>query len=261
MTVCEIDFRVGGAWRYVLRTSDGREVKFSGVYREIVPFEKIVATERFEEPRMGNPEYQTTLTLEEFNGKTKMTNRVLHPSTESRDAQLNSGMERGAADAFDQLEELLATERERMEREIEITRIFDAPRELVFDAWTDPEHMVQWWGPSVFTNHSCELDVRPGGAWQIVMRSPDGTDFRCQGVYSEVVKPERLIFTNDAVDQNGQPLLKGFTTVKFADQGGKTRLTLQTRAIGLVDLAPQMLRGMEQGWSQSLDKLAGHLAG
>jgi uncharacterized protein YndB with AHSA1/START domain len=260
MTLCEIDFRVGGAWRYELRTSDGKEVKFRGVYLEIVPFETVVATECYDEPSLGCPECQTTMTLEERDGKTTMTTRVLHPSTEARDAQLKSGMERGAADAFDQLEELLATQRQSMEREIEITRVFDAPRELVYQAFTDPEHMVQWWGPSVFTNHSCKLDVRPGGAWQIVMRSPDGTDFRCQGVYSEVVKPERLVFTNDAVDKNGQPLLKGFTTVQFADQGGKTKLTLRTRAVGLVDYAPQMLRGMEPGWSQSLDNLAKHLA-
>jgi uncharacterized protein YndB with AHSA1/START domain len=87
------------------------------------------------------------------------------------------------------------------------------------------------------------------------MRSPDGVDFACKGVYSEVVRSERLVFTNDAFDQNDKPLLKGFTTVTFAEHAGKTKLTLQTRAVGLVDYAPQMLRGMEQGWSQSLDKL------
>jgi uncharacterized protein YndB with AHSA1/START domain len=172
-------------------------------------------------------------------------------------------MEPGAAETFDRLAELLATQTtpafDAMEREIEITRFFDAPRELVYDAFTKPEHMTQWWGPGVFTNHSCELDVRPGGAWQIVMRSPDGTDFRCQGTYSEVVRPERLVFTNDAIDHTGKPLLKGFTTVILADQNGKTKLTLKTRAVGLVDYAPQMLRGMEPGWSQSLDSLATYL--
>ena len=188
-----------------------------------------------------------------------MTSRVLHPSAGARDAHLNSGMESGAADTFDRLAELLAAQTQPMEREIEIVRIFDAPRELVYRAWTDPAHMVQWWGPKVFTNHSCELDVRPGGAWQIVMRSPEGVDYGCRGIYSEVVMPERLVFTNDAVDQDGKPLLKGFTTVTFDDLGGKTKLTLRTRAIGLVDYAPQMLRGMEQGWSQSLDKLHSHL--
>jgi uncharacterized protein YndB with AHSA1/START domain len=258
LTICEIDFRVGGAWRYVMQCN-GREVKFKGVFHEIVPPERLVATECYDEPRIGCPEWQTTVTLEERDGKTTLSSRVLHPSMQARDGHLNSGMETGATETFDRLAELLAIQANPMEREIELTRIFDAPRELVYEAWTDPEHMVQWWGPKVFTNHSCQLDVRPGGAWQIVMRSPDGADYGCRGVYSEVVKSERLVFTNDAIDQNGKPLLKGFTTVTFADHAGKTKLTLRTRAIGLVDYAPQMLAGMEQGWSQSLDKLHTHL--
>jgi uncharacterized protein YndB with AHSA1/START domain len=259
-TVCEIDFRVGGSWRYTLRAPEGCDVTFTGIYREIVPPERIVSTERYEEPRFGNPEWQTTLTLEEIGGRTKMISRVLHPSKQNRDAHVNSGMESGAAETFDRLEELVIAQAKGMDREIEIIRIFDAPRELVYEAWTDPCHMTRWWGPTVFTNHDCELDVRPGGAWQIVMRSPDGVDFRCKGVYSEVVKPERLVFTNDAFDQNDKPLLKGFTTVLFADHERKTKLTLRTRAAGLVEFAPAMLRGMEQGWNQSLDKLAQHVS-
>jgi len=254
--VCEIDFRVGGTWRYVLRTSDGRDVEFTGIYHEIVPPERMVGTECYVEPRFGNPQWQTTLTLEEFDGKTKMTNRVLHPSKEQRDANLNSGMESGASETFDRLNEIVVAQASLMERTVEITRVFDAPRELVYQAWTDPEHMVQWWGPKVFTNHSCELDVRPGGSWQIVMRSPDGTDYGCQGVYIDVTPPERLVFTNDAVDKNGKPLLKGYTTVTFTEHEGKTKLTLHTRAEGLVAYAPQMLKGMNQGWNQSLDKLS-----
>ena len=258
LVVCEIDFRVGGTWRYVLRCHDGKEVTFTGVYREIAPPERMVCTECYVEPLYGNPEWQTTLTLEEFDGKTKLTSRVLHPSTEARDAQLNSGMEGGASETFDRLAELLAAQ--SMEREIEIVRIFDAPPELVYRAWTDPEHMTQWWGPKVFTNHSCELDVRPGGAWQILMRSPQGVDHKCRGIYSEVVPFERLVFTNDAFDDDDKPLLRGITTVVFAAHEGRTKLTLRSRAVGLVDFAPQMLRGMEQGWSQSLDKLSTHVA-
>jgi uncharacterized protein YndB with AHSA1/START domain len=175
---------VGGKWRYTLRTPDGRDVTFSGVYREILAPEKMVCTERYEEPRFGNPEWQTTLTLEDLNGKTKMSSLVLHPTKENRDAHLNSGMEGGANETFDRLNEIVVAQAAGVEKEIEIVRIFDAPRDLVWQAWTDPAHMTEWWGPGVFTNHSCELDVRPGGAWQIVMRSPDGVDFQCRGIYS-----------------------------------------------------------------------------
>ena len=92
------------------------------------------------------------------------------------------------------------------EREVVITRVFDAPRSLVFKAWTDPEHMARWWGPRGFTNPICELDARVGGAWRIVMRSPAGIEYPCGGVYREIVEPERLVFTNIATDNEGNPV-------------------------------------------------------
>jgi uncharacterized protein YndB with AHSA1/START domain len=259
LVVCEIDFRIGGSWRYVLEFPNGVRSTFTGTFLEIAKPERLVCQECYVEPSLGNPEWQTTLTLTEQNGKTTLTSRVVHPSKEARDGHLNSGMESGAKETFDRLSDLLA-DNTRMEREIELVRIFDAPRELVYEAWTKPEHMTQWWGPGFFSNHSCKLDVRPGGEWEITMRSPDGQDFRCAGVYSEVVKPERLVFTNDALGADGQPLLKGFTTVLLEAQGSKTKLTLKTRAVGLVPFAPMMLRGMREGWVQSLDSLAKHLS-
>lgn len=147
-----------------------------------------------------------------------------------------------------------------MEREVVLIRVFDAPRELVFDAWTKPEHLRRWWGPTIFTNPVCEADLRVGGAWRIVMRAPDGKDYPCEGVYREIVRPEKLVFTNIATDTEGNHLLEGLTTVLFENEDGKTKLTLRTFASGLVPYAPQMLAGMEMGWSQSLDKLTENLA-
>jgi uncharacterized protein YndB with AHSA1/START domain len=147
-----------------------------------------------------------------------------------------------------------------IEREVTLTRIFDAPRELVFRMWTDPRHVAQWWGPQGFTNPVCEMDVRPGGALRIVMRAPDGVDYPMRGIFREVAAPERLVFTNVAVDAADNPLLEGLTTVTFAAHGGKTKLTLRTRAVGLVAAAVQMLDGMEAGWTQSIDRLAAHVA-
>ena len=71
--------------------------------------------------------------------------------------------------------------------DLTLTRILDAPRELVFRVWTDETHLARWWGPSGFTNPVCEIDVRVGGAWRIVMRAPDGTEYPCQGVYLEII--------------------------------------------------------------------------
>ena len=144
------------------------------------------------------------------------------------------------------------------ERELVLTRIIDAPRQLVFRMWTDPVHLAKWWGPRDFTNPVCEIDFRPGGALRIVMRAPDGTDYPMGGIFREIVTPERLVFTNCALDRDGNILLDGLTTVTFAEQGEKTKLTVQTRATALVPAAARYLEGMQAGWEQTLDGLARH---
>jgi uncharacterized protein YndB with AHSA1/START domain len=148
-----------------------------------------------------------------------------------------------------------------MEREVVLARIFSAPRELVFKAWTDPSHTRQWWGPRYWTNPVCEMDVRVGGGWRIVMRSPDGGDYPCGGVYVEIAPPERLVFTNIAMDLDGNHSAEGVTTVVLTEHAGQTELTLITRMVGLAPFAPRMLAGMEAGWTQSLERLTGHVEG
>jgi uncharacterized protein YndB with AHSA1/START domain len=146
------------------------------------------------------------------------------------------------------------------ERELTITRIFDAPRALVFRAWTDAKHLAQWWGPKGFTNPVCEIDARVGGKLRIHMRAPDGTIYPMEGEIREFVAPQRLVFTNIALDAAGNHVLEGRTTVIFAEEGGKTKLTLQTHAKAVVDYAAAYLQGMEAGWTQSIDKLAALVA-
>ena len=141
------------------------------------------------------------------------------------------------------------------EAEITITRFFNAPREVVFRAWTDPKQLAEWWGPKGFTNPVCEVDARPGGALRIVMRSPDGNEFPMKGEFREVVPPSRLVFTNIALDKDGKHIIEGLTSVTFDDHGGKTKLTLHTRGAAMVDYAAGYLKGMEAGWTQSIDKL------
>lgn len=138
---------------------------------------------------------------------------------------------------------------------VTITRVFDAPRALVWQAWTDPKMMAQWFGPRHFTSAVPEYDVRVGGALRIVMHGPDGNDYPMKGMFREVVAPERLVFTNIALDNDGKHLLEGLTTVTFAEQSGKTTMTLHTHAVGRVPIAKQMLSGMNAGWTQSIDKL------
>jgi uncharacterized protein YndB with AHSA1/START domain len=145
-------------------------------------------------------------------------------------------------------------------REVTITRIFDAPRAVVFRAWTDAAQLAQWWGPKGFINPVCEIDARVGGALRIHMRGPDGSIYPMKGEFREIAPPERLAFTNIALDEAGNHILEGFTTVTFADDGGKTRMTLRTRARAVVDKAVTHLQGMEMGWTMSIDKLAAMLS-
>ena len=147
-------------------------------------------------------------------------------------------------------------------RELTLTRIFDAPREMVFRAWTDPHLVAAWWGPQEFTNPVCELDARPGGAILIHMRAPDGTIYTMTGHFEEVVPPERLVFFSAAfVDDPQDPFLENRNTVTFTDLGGKTQVTLQVVVLKATEAATVPLSGMEAGWSQSLVKLAGLLKG
>ena len=141
------------------------------------------------------------------------------------------------------------------ERELTITRLFEAPRAVVFKAWTDAAQLAQWWGPRGFTNPVCEIDPRVGGAIRIHMRSPDGSIYPMSGEVREIVPPERLVFTNNALDDAGHSIIEGLTTVTFAEEGGKTRLTLHTRGSAMTEQAVGYIKGMEMGWTQSIDKL------
>jgi uncharacterized protein YndB with AHSA1/START domain len=108
-------------------------------------------------------------------------------------------------------------------REISATRVFDAPRELVWKVWTDPNHISHWWGPKGFTNTIHKMDVKPGGRWEFIMHGPDGVDYPNMVNYLEVNPPERLVY-----DHGEKGELTYFrVTVSFEDLGGKTKLTMQ----------------------------------
>jgi uncharacterized protein YndB with AHSA1/START domain len=147
-----------------------------------------------------------------------------------------------------------------MVREVTLTRDYDAPRELVWAVWTEPKHMARWWGPQHFTNPVCEMDVRAGGKMLIHMMAPNGTVYPMPAVFHEVVKPERLVFTAYGDGADGTRFLESHTVVTFEQRGERTRVVVSAKARGLHPMAPQMLGGMEEGWSQSLDKLGTLLA-
>ena len=139
-------------------------------------------------------------------------------------------------------------------RTIGATRVFDAPRELVFDAWTDAKHISNWWGPRGFTTTTHEMDVRPGGQWLFMMHGPDGTDYPNEVLYSEVVRPERLVYRHGP-----EPVFD--VTVTFEDLGGKTKMTMRA-VFSSAAVRDQVEKeyGAVEGMYHTLDRLDEELA-
>jgi uncharacterized protein YndB with AHSA1/START domain len=140
-------------------------------------------------------------------------------------------------------------------RSIIATRVFDAPRELVFAAWTDPKHLAQWWGPNGFTTTTHAIDARPGGVWRFVMHGPDGRDYENRITYDGIVKPERIVYSHDG-GEDVEPV-RFQVTVTFEDYGGKTKLTM----FMLFPSAEKRARviaeyGADKGLLQTLARLA-----
>lgn len=145
------------------------------------------------------------------------------------------------------------------DRELIITRLINASRELVWKAWTDPKHVMHWWGPNGFTNTIHEMNVKPGGVWRFMMHGPDGTDFPNKIIFNEVVKPERLVYTHSSEDENDPNVFQ--TTVTFEDQNGKTNLIM--RAIfATAEERNRVVKeyGAREGGNQTLTKLEQYLA-
>jgi uncharacterized protein YndB with AHSA1/START domain len=142
------------------------------------------------------------------------------------------------------------------DRELVVTRILDAPRRLVFQAWTEPDRVARWWGPQGFTTIYCDMDVRRGGTFRASMRSPEGTVHCRRGVYCEVVEPERRVFTFAWEDAEGKPGHETVVTVTFADRDGKTELTLRQAVFETVAAR----NSHQRGWTSTLQRFAEYLA-
>jgi uncharacterized protein YndB with AHSA1/START domain len=223
----QLDFRPGGVWHFCMRSPDGQMTpcaKF--VYKEIIVPERIVYTESFVDEE-GNPvgdlpDRLITVMFVSHGDKTKLVMRTECPSVECLQTIVDMGMVQGFTENLSRLEDYLRTLNtiQISEKGYVITRVLNAPRDLVFDAWSLPEHLSQWWGPKGFTNTFQKFDLRPGGHWQFIMHGPDGTDYPNHIVFIEVVKPERIVFQHKNPDF--------IATATFEDVNGRTKLTYST---------------------------------
>jgi uncharacterized protein YndB with AHSA1/START domain len=138
---------------------------------------------------------------------------------------------------------------------IVMTRVFDAPRELVFEAWTRAEHLGKWYAPKGFTITDCAAEARPGGVFQMRWRAPWGGTYSVRGEYREVLAPERLVIACTLEDEQGASCLEERIEVNLQQSGSRTRLLLNSSARGKGAQAPRMLAGLEKGWTQTVDRL------
>lgn len=154
-------------------------------------------------------------------------------------------------------------------RELTITRTFDAPRDLVWRAWTDQKMLKRWWGPRGVTNPTCEWDAKPGGKIFIVMLAGKelgdfaGQEWPMNGTFEEVTPKDRIVYMSGALEdrKSSETLVKTRTTVTFNEIGKKTKLMVQIAVISISDSpkAKSAVQGMEQGWNQQIDKLGQEL--
>src|ERR1044071_428687 len=198
-TIDEMDVRPGGGRRFVMHRPDGTDYQNKFVYNEVVKPSHLTYT------HMTGPLFDAFVDFVDLGGKTEVNVRMVFESAELRDRVVEQfGAVEGLKQTLNHLGETLA-------RSLVMTRTFDAPRALVFRAWTDPSHIAQWWGPHGFTNPRCEWDARPGGKIHIDMRGPDGTVYPMPGEFHEVAALERLVFSASAADG----ALQVVTTVTF----------------------------------------------
>jgi uncharacterized protein YndB with AHSA1/START domain len=264
-TTHEMDVRPGGVWRFIMHGPDGTDFDNKITYIEVVEPERIV----YDHGDGEDVQFRSTVTFEAQGMQTLLIMRAVFPTVEERDRVVREyGAVEGGNQTVDRLEQHLAV-LTGGGRVLEINRLFDAPRERVFAAWTEPERFVQWWGPRGYTTPMCEIDLRPGGVMRFCMRSPEGQDIWCGGVFREVTPPWRLVYMVYFTDANGEKVApteygtsadwpeEALVTVLLDDYGGKTNMTLLHHAGTARD---EEIEGANQGWNESFDKLVEYLA-
>ena len=151
---------------------------------------------------------------------------------------------------------------DRAERQLIVERVFDAPRALVWKAWTEPERIARWWGPQGWDTTNYTMDVKPGGVWHYCMRGPDGTESWGKAVYRDIVPPERLVYYDvfsDAAGGTNEEMFGMLITIEFTEIGQKTQVTSITEFASVEQLEAILAMGVVEGVSQTWDRLDEYL--
>ncbi len=260
----------GAPWRRTMEglvPASGMPVKLKqhGTVREVKPPELLVFTFAWDVPsdvglsNMDFEENTVTVRLEEKGNKTVMT----FTQGPFLSASACDGHTGGWNSAFDKFAEFLAAEQPGREpdandvpTELHLRRSFRAPRDLVFAAWTKPEMLAQWWAPKGFSIPRCQFEGKGGGKIYVEMKAPDGTLYPMSGQVVEFYAPYRMHFTATPLDKNSIAIFETWNSVFFEEKNDSTEVTLDVHVMSMTDEARTFLRGMKEGWSQSLEKLA-----
>ncbi len=271
-TVHWMDVRPGGSWRYVMHGPDGTDYDNHMAYLDVVENECIAGwIGAF--PNDPNA-FHFTATFTDEGEKTRLTMHTVFSSPEKLQEVMKFGAVEGANQNLARCDAYMAMTYDVTEREIALARNIDAPRTLVYRAFTDAEHLAKWFGPHGFTNE-CTIDPRVGGNLRLVMIAPDGVRYPIDGVYLEIVEPARIVCTwtlfghppawhtmlNDAMAAigGGKPTLHSVVTFTFAEQRGQTLLTIKSTFDSVAERNAFASMGMNDGWNQSLGKLEASL--
>jgi uncharacterized protein YndB with AHSA1/START domain len=265
-----MDVRPGGVWKHVMKGPDGALYPNHTVYTDVEK-PRLIAYKNSGR-REGEPgtAFHAFITFAPEGGGTRVTLRMVFTSASARDRVIRDfGAVEGGKSTLERMAEFLPR-LAATERDFVLSRTFDAPRERVFEAWTDPKQLARWWGPAGFTNPACEMDVRPGGRYRIVMRSPEGQDYPISGEFREVVRPSRLVMTIDLKEhpreffeeldalrpaaERGNPF-RPTMTVTFEEAFGRTTVTVSQRYDSIADRDASAKLGALEGWGQSFERL------
>jgi uncharacterized protein YndB with AHSA1/START domain len=265
-TIHEMDVRPGGVWRQTMHGPDGTDYPNESTFIEVVKPQRIVFSHTG--GKKGDPavQFQSTWTFESEGEKTRLTLRMVFASAAAREfvVKRHRAME-GGNQTLGRLADYLASMAAKTtflaepgKPTIIISRVFDAPRRLVFEAYTNPRHIPRWWGPRRLTTTVDKMERCPGGVWRFVQRAPDGKEFAFHGAYREIVPPERVVATFEFEGMPGHFIVD---TVRLDELEGKTKLTVSSLFQSVEDRDGMLESGMESGASESMDRLAELLRG
>ncbi|HSB66314.1 MAG TPA: SRPBCC domain-containing protein [Anaerolineales bacterium] len=268
-----MEVRPGGLWRFIQKDPQGNIFAFHGVYHETKAPERLVYT--FEWEGMPGHVLLDIESFEELNGVTTCISKSVFETVEDRDGMLQQGMEDGINEITDRLTELLKRlnpagmmqsgmpTHHTNGSSLKITRIINAPRNLVWQRWTRPNDYLCWTGPKDYSGCDSKIDLRVGGKYLTCMESPDGQKIWSTGVYKEIIEPNRFVCTDSFADEHGNIVPASYygmqgefpleleVEVTLEDMDGKTLMTLEH--CGLPD--GDILEQTKQGWNESFDKL------